>query len=829
MGANGFRRSGRLSPALILVVLALLISGLPASATPGGGQAANPSSFDGQPVAGTLPPPSGSAPPPPPRQADGRLDSALASVAAEAGRSRARGLERARAAGIRTHENRVQALLTVEPARLGAVRRAVQQAGGEVTGSGNRDRYVQVLLPPEALTEVAEQAGVLSVARPQTVEVAAGSQMTQGDAALNGSAWRSAGVVGTGVKVGIIDVGFKGYKSLLGSDLPASVTVKNFVDGQSDSAVDGTTEHGTACAEIVHDVAPGAQLYLAKVGTTIDIEEAATWMKGQGVRIISSSIGTYNVSPGDGTGYLENVVATARAAGITWFTAASNDREAHWGGPANIGAGGYHFFDSAGAQSVNFFGPGNGTAYAISPGHTFQVHLRWSDWTSVNQDYDIHLWRWNDSTKAWQSISQIGGLDDQSGKAGQRPVETATATTSGGAAMYGWSIHRYSGSRAVNLEAFVPKFVRPDKIVRARSLSNLADAASAVTVAAVDVSSFVQESYSSEGPTNGPGGVENGGLAKPDISAYANVNTVSYGSTSGLRFNGTSAATPHVAGAAALVRQANPSFTPAQLQGFLTNRARDLGAPGPDTAYGHGRVYLGAPVAASDTTPPAVSAPNTNFRTNVVVAQTSKPVKLRVNWTASDPGGISATQLQQKVNSNAFKTVALSSANAVSKDLSVPTSSTTTRRFRARATDPAGNTSAYATGPTFKVRVFQNGAKAILQSGSWKTASNTKYYGGSARHTNVAGRRQTLTRTMQDVAIVAIKGPSKGIAKVFVDGKEVASVDLYSSTNQYRQVVWAMDFGSAATHTVELRVTGTRNPASTGARVDFDAFLVMTP
>lgn len=821
--------SSRLSPALILVVLALLLSGLPVGATRGGGQTANPSAFDGPPVAGTLPPPSGSAPPPPPRQVSGRLDSALASVAAEAGHSRARGLARARAAGIRTHENRVQALLTVEPARLGAVRRAVQRAGGEVTGSGNRDRYVQVLLPPEALPELAEEAGVLSVARPQTFEVAAGSQMTQGDAALNGSAWRTAGVVGSGVKVGIIDVGFKGYKGLLGSDLPTSVTVKNFVDGQADSAVDGTTEHGTACAEIIHDVAPGAQLYLAKVATTIDIEEAATWLKAQGVRIISSSIGTYNVSPGDGTGYLENIVAAARAAGITWFTAASNDREAHWGGPANIGAGGYHVFDSATAQSVNFFGSGNGSAYAIPAGHTFQVHLRWSDWTNVNLDYDIHLWRWNDSTNVWQPMSQTGGYDVQAGQAGQRPVESAWATTSGGTAAYGWSIHRYSGSGPVNLEAFVPKFLRPDKIVRARSLSNLADAASAVTVAAVDVSSFAQESYSSEGPTNGPGGAEQGGLAKPDISAYANVNTVSYGSTSGLRFNGTSAATPHVAGAAALVRQANPSFTPTQLQNFLTSRALDLGSPGPDTAYGHGRVHLGATAPADDTTPPTVTLPNANFRSNVVVAQTSKPVKLRVSWTAFDPGGISGSQLQQKVNSNAFKTLTLSSATALVRDLNVPTSSSTTRRFRARATDGAGNTSAYATGPIFTVRAFQNGAKAIVQSGSWTTVSNSKHYGGSVRHASVAGRKQSLTRVMQDVAIVAMKGPSRGIAKVFVDGLEVATIDLYSPTNAFRQVVWAMDFGSAATHTVEFRVSGSRNQASTGTRVDFDAFLVMTP
>jgi subtilisin family serine protease len=824
MGHSHARRTGVATPfvlALLAVILAAATLPVAGSSVPAGGSSQAP--LWGPPIAGTLPAPPPVAPPPPPRPETGKLDSALWGVAAETAQSRARGLERARAAGIRTHLGRVQAQLTVDPARLDVVRAAIVTAGGEVTGVGNRDRYVQAFLPPEALEDVAQTAGVQLIGRPATFDVAAGTQMTQGDAPLNGPAWRSAGLTGAGVKVGIIDVGFKGYKNLLGSELPASVTVKNFVDGQNDNAVDGTTEHGTACAEIIHDIAPGAQLYLAKVATTLDIEEAAAWLKAQGVRIISSSIGTYNVSPGDGTGYLEDIVADARAAGITWFTAASNDREAHWGGPASIGAGGYHVFDSGTGQNVNFFGPGDGQAYVIPGGYTFRVHMRWSDWTSVSQDYDMYLLRWNGS--AWQQMSQSGGLDEQSGQPGQRPVEMATATTSGGQTFYGWAIHRYSGSAPVNLEVFVPKFVRSDKTVFARSLSNLADAASAVTVAAVDVGSFAQEWYSSEGPTNGPGGIETGGLAKPDIAAYANVSTASYGPAG---FNGTSAATPHVAGAAALVRQANPSFTPSQLQDFLVSRAVDLGPAGFDTAYGHGRVHLGtAPTVATDTTPPDVSAPNANFRTGVNVAKASPHLRVEVSFTATDASGISSTQLQQRIDSGSYSNVTLSSPTTAL--LRLATSKTTMRQFRARATDTQGNTSAYEAAPAFKVRAFQNGAKAIVQGGSWKTASNSKHYGGSVRHAKAAGRSQSLTATMQDVAIVAMRGPSKGIAKVFVDGVEVATIDLYSATKQFRQVVWAMDFGTAGTHTVELRVTGTKRAASGGTRVDFDAFLVMQP
>jgi hypothetical protein len=56
----------------------------------------------------------------------------------------------------------------------------------------------------------------------------------------------------------------------------------------------------------------------------------------------------------------------------------------------------------------------------------------------------------------------------------------------------------------------------------------------------------------------------------------------------------TCAATPHVGGAAALVKGANPSFTASQLQSFLEGRATDLGDAGKDNLFGIGKLVLGA-------------------------------------------------------------------------------------------------------------------------------------------------------------------------------------------------------------------------------------------
>src|SRR5205814_1048702 len=54
--------------------------------------------------------------------------------------------------------------------------------------------------------------------------------------------------------------------------------------------------------------------------------------------------------------------------------------------------------------------------------------------------------------------------------------------------------------------------------------------------------------------------------------------------------SGTSLAAPHVTGALALLLSANPSLTVSSQVSALVSTAVDLGAPGPDTPYGYGRL-----------------------------------------------------------------------------------------------------------------------------------------------------------------------------------------------------------------------------------------------
>ena len=63
------------------------------------------------------------------------------------------------------------------------------------------------------------------------------------------------------------------------------------------------------------------------------------------------------------------------------------------------------------------------------------------------------------------------------------------------------------------------------------------------------------------------------------------------------------------------------------------------------------------------------------------------------------------------------------------------------------------------------------------------------------------------------------------MAELWLDGAKVATVDLYATTTQPARVAWASGVLANASHTVQVRVTGTKNASATNVRVDVDAFL----
>ena len=527
-----------------------------------------------------------------------KLESSLNQLL-EVGRSR--GLPEARAFATShamvLQDDRVQVTIVTSEEALGDVRGALKAIGAEY--ETHYRNLIQAMVPISELEVLAHRSDIrfireprrpipqpaipqlatLQEAEPQVAippEPMVGSQTTQGVKASNASGWHAAGYTGMGVRIAVIDGGFDGYAALLGTDLPSSVNTYDWTGGGM-----GGTIHGTACAEIVYDMAYGATMDLHKINTSIELGNAVDQTVTDGVDIITMSLGWLMDGPGDGTGNLSNIVSSARSNGIFYATGAGNNAKYCWSGTYSDDGSGAHLW--APGQIINYFGPGDGSAYNISAGNPIWVDLHWDDWTVVDQDYDMEIYYWDGSN--WQFVT--GSYNDQSG--GYPEPEERIHVYAPATGPYGVVVRNSSSTRDVCLRLIAhPYGPTLDERVSQRSLIFPADSPDAITVGAVYVKCpYRLQGYSSQGPTFGPGGTCSGGSTKPDIAGYVFVETSYYP-----YFEGTSAATPHVAGAAALVKEAYPSYTVGELQQYLEANAIDRGSPGKDNLYGSGRLYL---------------------------------------------------------------------------------------------------------------------------------------------------------------------------------------------------------------------------------------------
>ncbi len=396
-------------------------------------------------------------------------------------------------------------------------------------------------------------------------------------AETNASAWHEAGYRGQGIKIGVIDFGFSGYSSLLGTELPSVVTAW----GQSPAGSEGEGgDHGSKVAQVIHDMAPEADLFLARVDALTDFGLAKDWLLSQGVQVINFSGGWHCSGLLEGDGDANTIATDAVDRGVFWAGSAGNFRKNHWMGD---------FTDPDRDGWLNWDGQEEVQVIWADKGKTISGYLTWKDsWNGASQDYDLYLYRWDGQSYIYET--GCGNRQDGTGDAAG-PVEWVSFKAPSSAA-YAWFIRRYAASGTnVDFDFFSYHNAFDDGYSYsffdyARSLGSApGDNRSRGFMASAAIGrgpAFAQEDYSSEGPTR------DGRLA-PEIASPSDVQ-VFFGT-----FNGTSAAAPHLAGAAALVLQAFPDYSPAQVEDYLRANAVDLGPSGPDNQFGYGRLHLPDP------------------------------------------------------------------------------------------------------------------------------------------------------------------------------------------------------------------------------------------
>jgi Ca2+-binding RTX toxin-like protein len=513
---------------------------------------------------------------------DPRLQSRLANVAEAARRhGGAAALQAARAHGLATAQGKVR--VVVEGAR-GDARTAVVAHGGSVTATAAS--LTEALVPAGAISALARSAGVEFVRAPFS-PYPLGTE-SQGVAATDADAWHAVGATGSGTKIAVVDTGFAGLSARQASgDLPGGLTSVDYCGG----TMGAPEPHGTAVAEIVHEMAPGAQLYLICVDSEIGLANALAYAKANGITVVNHSVGWYNTSRGDGTGgpgTPDAVVADARANGILWVNSAGNAADEHWSGT----------FVDANSDRLHEFAPGDDTnAIFLHAGEEVCGFLKWDSWPLTDQDFDLFLVHDNYVSVEWSTGDQNGS---------QPPTEELCyANETGAPETFAFVIRRFSATTAPRFDLFV---TLPDELERQTAAGTVLEPATspdALAVGAICWQNDGLEPYSSRGPTID-------GRSKPDLAGPSAVSSAIYGSFSvcgATGFTGTSSASPHVAGAAALVKAMFPLAAPDELQAWLESEALDLGAAGRDLTTGAGKLRLPTGAPALTTAVPSSAPP----------------------------------------------------------------------------------------------------------------------------------------------------------------------------------------------------------------------------
>jgi hypothetical protein len=136
--------------------------------------------------------------------------------------------------------------------------RTLRALGGVVLRQSTKHKAIRARVPVARLEMLADHADVKQIVPRRRAMVAAGSTDTEGNTAHAADFARATyGIDGTGVKIGVISDGVDSLADRQASgDLPPSVTL---LPGANDNGGD----EGTAMLEIVHDIAPGAELFFA--------------------------------------------------------------------------------------------------------------------------------------------------------------------------------------------------------------------------------------------------------------------------------------------------------------------------------------------------------------------------------------------------------------------------------------------------------------------------------------------------------------------------------------------------------------------------------------
>jgi hypothetical protein len=457
-----------------------------------------------------------------------------------------------------------------------------------------------LFVQPRQTASVAGQDAAFNLVAP----TGQGSRTSEGDVTHLAFAARGAfHVDGTGIKIGVLS---NGVSSLADSQARGDLGPVTVLPGQG-----GLGDEGTAMLEIVHDLAPGAQLYFATGSTSItSFANNIRALRAAGCDIIVDDVFYFVetpfqdgqapavVSPTNG-GVVIQAVKDVVASGALYFSSAGNS------GNADSGNGGTWEGDFADSGTTLLNGRvhkfGNQAFNTLTVANTdgvSPISLFWSDplGGSAN-DYDLFRLNAAGNAVAASSTNIQNGRQDPIEQVSQNIANPRIVVTRKTTALPRF-LHLETNRGRLSI-ATAGATHGHAAVTGAGAYGIAATAASAAFPQPFSSANLV-EPFSSDGPRRifftadgTPITPDNlladGGqvLQKPDLTAADGV-TVSGVGGFGSPFNGTSAAAPHAAAIAALVKAANPGLSASQVRAILTTSAIDIQPAGIDRDSGAG-------------------------------------------------------------------------------------------------------------------------------------------------------------------------------------------------------------------------------------------------
>ncbi|QYG93327.1 tandem-95 repeat protein [Iamia sp. SCSIO 61187] len=497
---------------------------------------------------------------------------------------------------------------TVEPALLDRI----EDVGGEVVAAVPGFDAVRALVPVDEVTGLAALPSVDSIAAAGGFELnrdvaptagattsSVGLGSNEADVTMGAAQVRDTyGLDGTGVKVCVLSDGVDSLAARQGSgDLPA-------VDVLAGQAGDG--DEGTAMLELVHDIAPGAELgFATALPSQAQFAQNILGLRASGCDVIVDDI-TYFAEAVFQDGIVAQAVSTVRAAGALFFTSASNSGNLA-DGTSGTWQGDFQDVGPASgllATAGSVHGWGTGVGHNTVLARASVAMLKWADpLGGATNDYDLYVVNAAGTAIVDASTNTQDGNDD--------PVEIVGEVFEGERLI----VTKYSGESrflAVHTSrgrlAFATAGATFGHNASVDAISTAATPAAGAFTAGAPTGPFpgthsagdLSETFTSDGPVRqffapdgtpltpgvftSLGGVVHQGV---DLTAADGTTTTTPGF---IPFFGTSAAAPNAAAVAALALGGDPTLTPDAIEAALAASAIDIEVPGPDVTTGAGIV-----------------------------------------------------------------------------------------------------------------------------------------------------------------------------------------------------------------------------------------------